>query len=98
MKLNVRDEAQDGRFTIGLGDKDIEMRVSMIPAEFGETIVMRILDPSATMVGLPDLGLRADNLEIVKKQTRTAERPDFEHRTDRIRKDDDTLCVFAHHE
>ncbi len=68
MKLNVRDAAQDGRFTIGLGDKDIEMRVSVIPAEFGETIVMRILDPSATMVGLPDLGLREDNLALVKKQ------------------------------
>ena len=66
MKLNIRDEAQDGRFTIGLGDKDIEMRVAVIPAEFGETIVMRILDPAATLVGLPDLGLREDNLEIVK--------------------------------
>jgi len=68
MKLNVRDAAQDGRFTIGLGSKDIEMRVSVIPAEFGETIVMRILDPSATMVTLPQLGLRADNLELVKKK------------------------------
>jgi len=68
MKLNVRDAAQDGRFTIGLGDKDIEMRVSVIPAEFGETIVMRILDPSATMVTLPQLGLRPDNLELVKKK------------------------------
>lgn len=68
MKLNVRDAAQDGRFTISLGDKDIEMRVSVIPAEFGETIVMRILDPSATMVGLQDLGLREDNLDLVKKQ------------------------------
>ena len=68
MKLNVHDEAQDGRFTIGLADKEIEMRVSVIPAEFGETIVMRVLDPSATRVGLPDLGLREDNLVIVKKQ------------------------------
>ena len=68
MKLNVHDEAQDGRFTIGLVDKEIEMRVSVIPAEFGETIVMRVLDPSATRVGLPDLGLREDNLVIVKKQ------------------------------
>ena len=67
MKLNVRDEAQDGRFTIGLDDKEIEMRVSVIPAEFGETIVMRILDPAATMVSLPDLGLRDDDLAIVKK-------------------------------
>jgi len=68
MKLNVRDIAQDGRFTIALGEKEVEMRVSVIPAEFGETIVMRILDPSATMVGLPDLGLRPDSLVIVKKQ------------------------------
>ena len=68
MKLNVRDAAQDGRFTIGLGGKDIEMRVSVIPAEFGETIVMRILDPSATKVTLPQLGLRADNLALVMKK------------------------------
>jgi len=67
MKINVRSEAQDGRFTINLAGRDIEMRVSIIPAEFGETIVMRVLDPSATMVGLPGLGLRADNLLIVKK-------------------------------
>ncbi len=67
MKLNVRDEAQDGRFTIRVAEKDIEMRVAIIPAEFGETIVMRILDPSATMVTLPQLGLRPDNLDIVKK-------------------------------
>lgn len=68
MKLNVRDEAQDGRFTIGIEGKEIEMRVSVIPAEFGETIVMRILDPAATMVGLLDLGLREDNLALVKKE------------------------------
>lgn len=67
MKMNVHDEAQDGRFTINLAGKDIEMRVSIIPAEFGETIVMRVLDPSATMVSLPSLGLRADNLVIVQK-------------------------------
>ena len=67
MKINVYHEAQDGRFTIALPGKEIEMRVAVIPAEFGETVVMRILDPAATMVGLPDLGLREDNLAIVKK-------------------------------
>jgi type II secretory ATPase GspE/PulE/Tfp pilus assembly ATPase PilB-like protein len=67
MKININDEAQDGRFTISLFGKDIEMRVSVLPAEFDETIVMRILDPAATMVGLGDLGLREDNLAIVKK-------------------------------
>lgn len=68
MKLNVHDEAQDGRFAIRLAEKEVEMRVSILPAEFGETIVMRILDPAATMVGLPQLGLREDNLKLVKKQ------------------------------
>jgi type II secretory ATPase GspE/PulE/Tfp pilus assembly ATPase PilB-like protein len=68
MKLNVRDEAQDGRFTISIAGKEIEMRVAIIPAEFGETIVMRILDPSATLVSLTGLGLREDNLALVKKQ------------------------------
>ena len=67
MKINIHSEAQDGRFTINLAGKDIEMRVSIIPAEFGETVVMRILDPSATMVGLPNLGLRADNLVFVER-------------------------------
>ena len=68
MKLNVHDEAQDGRFAIRLAEKEVEMRVSILPAEFGETIVMRILDPAATMIGLPQLGLREDNLKLVKKQ------------------------------
>lgn len=68
MKLNIRDEAQDGRFTISLANKEIEMRVAIIPAEFGETIVMRVLDPSATMVSLPELGLREDNLALVTKE------------------------------
>lgn len=68
LKINVRDEAQDGRFTIALPRKEIEMRVSAIPSEFGETIVMRILDPDSINIGLTTLGLREDDLEIVKRE------------------------------
>jgi type IV pilus assembly protein PilB len=68
MKLNIHDQAQDGRFTIILPSKEIEVRVSVIPSEFGETIVMRILDPDAIKVKLADLGLRADDLKIVVEQ------------------------------
>ncbi|RJQ29800.1 type II/IV secretion system protein [Candidatus Parcubacteria bacterium] len=67
MKINVYGEPQDGRFTITLGGKEIEMRVSVIPSEFGETIVMRVLDPGATAVDLRDLGLREDDLAIVER-------------------------------
>jgi type II secretory ATPase GspE/PulE/Tfp pilus assembly ATPase PilB-like protein len=68
MKLNVHSEPQDGRFTIKIPEKEIEMRVSIIPSEFGETIVMRILDPAGINVTLPQLGLRADDLAMVQKE------------------------------
>ena len=68
LKINVRDEAQDGRFTVGLTTKDVEVRVSIIPSEFGETIVMRLLDPDSITADLFELGLRKDDLELVEHQ------------------------------
>ncbi len=68
LKLNVTNVPQDGRFTIRLNDSDIEMRVSIIPSEFGETIVMRILDPSAIRLTLEQLGIRKDDLAIVREE------------------------------
>ncbi len=68
LKLNVMDEPQDGRFTIGLNNRDIEIRTSIIPSEFGETVVMRLLDPLALKVNLEDLGWRPDDLVIIKKE------------------------------
>lgn len=66
LKLNVRDEPQDGRFTIDVAGKELEIRVSIIPSEFGETVVMRVLDPAAISVSMPELGLRKDDLNIVE--------------------------------
>ena len=68
LKLNITDEPQDGRFTIDLEDRDIEVRTSLIPSEYGETAVMRILDPNALKVNLEDLGWRPDDLTIVKAE------------------------------
>ncbi len=67
LKLNIHNEAQDGRFTIKLKDRDIEVRTSVIPSEYGETVVLRLLDPLALKTELTDLGWRHDDLEIVKK-------------------------------
>jgi len=67
LKLNITNEPQDGRFTIGLSDRDIEVRTSIIPSEYGETVVMRILDPLALKANLEDLGWRKDDLVIVKE-------------------------------
>ncbi|MBI2024534.1 MAG: type II/IV secretion system protein, partial [Candidatus Harrisonbacteria bacterium] len=68
LKLNVIDAPQDGRFTVVVTGKEIELRVSIIPSEFGETIVMRVLDPDSIKMTLPQLGLREDDLEIIKRE------------------------------
>jgi len=65
LMLNVQDQPQDGRFTITLKDRSIEIRTSLIPSEYGETAVLRLLDPSSLKVNLEDLGWRADDLAIV---------------------------------
>ena len=68
LRLNISDRPQDGRFSIFLEDRDlaIETRVSSLPAEHGESIVIRMLNPES-LKNLSGLGLRPDLLEIVKK-------------------------------
>jgi len=68
LKLNVHKTPQDGRFTIRQKSVEIEVRVSVLPSEFGETTVMRLLDPRTIQANLEDLGMRSDILELVKKQ------------------------------
>jgi len=66
LKLNVRTESQDGRFTIELADGgSAEVRVSIIPADAGEVIVMRVLDPRSLSVDVGKLGLRADDEALI---------------------------------
>lgn len=68
LKLNIHGSPQDGRFTIHQQDVDIEVRVSILPSEFGETIVMRLLDPRTIKQGLDELGIREDLLVTIKEQ------------------------------
>ncbi len=68
MKINVKDSPQDGRFTVRFNNTDIEIRASVIPSEYGEMVVLRILDPKTINLKLEDLGLRKDHLKIIKTQ------------------------------
>ena len=52
---------QDGRIQIRLGDNSIDLRVSTIPTVHGESVVMRILDKTSLLLGLPDLGFLSDD-------------------------------------
>ena len=58
LKINVTDRPQDGRFTIFLEEGNTDVRVSTIPTNWGESIVMRILKPTAIQVDFGDLGWR----------------------------------------
>ncbi len=68
MRLNVHKTAQDGRFTIKQQSIDIEVRVSVLPSEFGEALVLRILDPRVIKAELEALGMRPDLLDLIKQQ------------------------------
>lgn len=57
IKLNVVHEAQDGRFTIKINDIDVEVRTSVLPAAYAESVVMRILNPRSISVPLEALGM-----------------------------------------
>ncbi len=52
---------QDGRIQARTGGRDIDLRVSVLPTVYGESIVMRILDKEGLKLGLPELGFFADD-------------------------------------
>ena len=52
LKLSTSASAQDGRFSIDLGEREVDMRVSVVPGNYGESFVMRILDPRNTVSSL----------------------------------------------
>ncbi|OGD30780.1 hypothetical protein A2833_02680 [Candidatus Azambacteria bacterium RIFCSPHIGHO2_01_FULL_44_55] len=69
LKLNIHEQAQDGRFTI-IVTNEIEIRTSILPGAWGENIVMRILNPEATKLTLENLGFREDDLKIIHDELR----------------------------
>lgn len=71
LKLNVSDRPQDGRFSVLFKETEIEIRSSSLPSEYGESIVMRILNPES-LVEIESLGLRKD---IVKTFNKEIEQP-----------------------
>lgn len=69
LKLNIRDIAQDGRFTVReTGVADIEVRVSLNPSGFGETTVLRLLNPETIALNISDLGFRPDDAVLMREE------------------------------
>ena len=73
MKLNIKKDSQDGRFSIRLPAGEVEVRVSILPGAYNESVVMRILNPKSISVPLEDLGINEKLLNILKREM---DRPD----------------------
>lgn len=67
LKIDEQRKPQDGRFSIVENGKKIDFRVSTFPTEFGEKVVLRILDTSGGIKELKDLGYVGPGSELVKE-------------------------------
>jgi type IV pilus assembly protein PilB len=61
MKISEKRTPQDGRIQVKVSGRDLDLRVSSVPTNHGESIVMRILDKSNLSLGLPQLGFLSDD-------------------------------------
>lgn len=58
---------QDGRIGLKIAGKEVDIRVSTVPTQFGERVVMRLLDKSSTVLDLEELGISGRNLEVIER-------------------------------
>ncbi len=65
-KLNIAEKRlpQDGRIDIKIGDRSVDIRVSVIPTAFGERVVLRLLDKTGIIFKLIDLGIERERFEL----------------------------------
>ncbi|MEK7596519.1 MAG: GspE/PulE family protein [Patescibacteria group bacterium] len=68
LKLNIKSEAQDGRFSVKIGDEDIEIRTSILPGAYNESVVMRLLNPKSIQVPLEELGISKKLLGLIARE------------------------------
>lgn len=68
VKINITDKPQDGRYSISLSDRQIDVRASFLPTAFGESVVMRLLDSSVTALSFDSLGIRKEIFQLLEKE------------------------------
>lgn len=67
MSIAEKRMPQDGRIQMRIGGKEVDLRVSTVPSNHGESIVMRILDKSSLLLGLGQLGFYSDDQETFER-------------------------------
>lgn len=67
MDISLSRIPQDGRFTIRMDNKEINIRVSSIPTIYGENLVLRLLDTSSGVYSLEELGMSSADIERLEE-------------------------------
>jgi general secretion pathway protein E len=70
MDIAERRMPQDGRATIRVADAEVDLRISSVPTNYGERIVLRLLDKSARLYALEELGLSDDGQDLMAELIR----------------------------
>ncbi|MDP3993679.1 MAG: GspE/PulE family protein [Candidatus Doudnabacteria bacterium] len=68
LKLNITSVPQDGRFSIKSDDRNLDLRVSVLPTNYGESVVIRILGIQDVGLDINDLGLRGMAFKVVQEE------------------------------
>jgi general secretion pathway protein E len=73
-KLNIAEKRlpQDGRIELKVANREIDVRVSTLPAAFGERLVMRLLDKSSVLISLSELGMPEDRFKPFSEEIKKA--------------------------
>lgn len=68
LKLNIKQAAQDGRFSIKVAGTEMEIRTSALPGAYGESIVLRVLNPETINLTFKTLGVEPALLKIFEQE------------------------------
>ncbi len=66
MKLNINNEPQDGRYAFTVNERKVDLRVSSLPTEYGETFVCRLLDSERHVADFEEMGFWGSNLQSIE--------------------------------
>src|SRR5437868_15482908 len=68
-KLDIAERRvpKDGRIELSVNNQPIDLRVSVLPTMFGESVVMRVLDRGNVNLDLDKLGMRDDDLNVIRQ-------------------------------
>ena len=73
LDISERRLPQDGRVSLSLGDKNVDVRVSTLPSSYGERVVLRLLDKQSAQINIDDLGLPNKILANYKSSLKNSE-------------------------